>query len=564
MPKVYKNINVYDAALQRYQIVLREFDNYYISVSGGKDSSIMLQLMAQEARKVGKRFSVLYIDLEAQYQSTIQHIDDLINVTRDVVDEWYWVAMPLSLRNAVSALQPKWICWDLKDKEKWVREYPTMRNDVILCTEESHPAGWDWFFRGMEFEEFILWFAKWFNETHGGNTAAGIGIRSDESLNRFRTIISETKERYKDYGWSTRVKLGSKILNTWDFFPLYDWRTEDDWTAVAKLNLIFNPIYELMYKNGLSIHEQRLCQPYGDDQRNGLDQFRSLEPETWEKVLNRVEGVNFGNIYCRTSLLGNIKSEKPDGMSWEQYAVFLLESIGMYAPEVRDHYHTKICTFLKWYEREGITLKDIPDAEDRKLEAAKKVASWRRVARAIEKNDFWMSRLSFGETKSDVKRLFELKKKYKNIIRPQDTDSKKLKRVAEQIEKMEVSVGMKRMKNTDPKFYEYLGPVFGSRKVQRITQDRFYDDPEKQWIITESRTGAVELAISLKDNCIKNIYAENETDLITVLESLYSEVSSGVVPERYREAFKKSGYALIDKSKNFITIYGGLYNESNN
>lgn len=438
VPKIYKDINVYDAAINRYDIILNEFDNYYVSVSGGKDSSIMLQLMAQEARKYGKKFSVLYIDLEAQYQATIGHINALIDATKDVVENWYWCALPLSLRNAVSAIQPKWICWDKKDKKKWVREYPTKREDVVLVTEDSLPAGWDWFFRGMEFEEFILWFAKWFNETHGGKTAAGIGIRSDESLNRFRTIVSDKKERYKNYPWTTRAHCKSEVLNCWNFFPLYDWRTEDDWTAVAKLNLLFNPIYELMYKNGLSIYEQRLCQPYGDDQRKGLDQYRTLEPETWEKVLNRVEGVNFGNIYCRTSLLGNIKSEKPDNLTWEQYAVFLLESIGMYAPEVRDHYHTKIKTFLQWYEKDGISLDQIPDEADKKLESSKKTASWRRIARAIEKNDFWMSRLSFGETKKDVQRLFELKKKYHNIIRPQDTDSKKLKRVAEQLEKKEV------------------------------------------------------------------------------------------------------------------------------
>lgn len=438
MPKIYKDINVYDAAINRYDIILNEFDNYYVSVSGGKDSSIMLQLMAQEARKYGKKFSVLYIDLEAQYQATIGHINALIDATKDVVENWYWCALPLSLRNAVSAIQPKWICWDKKDKKKWVREYPTKREDVVLVTEDSLPDGWDWFFRGMEFEEFILWFAKWFNETHGGKTAAGIGIRSDESLNRFRTIVSDKKERYKNYPWTTRAHCKSEVLNCWNFFPLYDWRTEDDWTTVAKLNLLFNPIYELMYKNGLSIYEQRLCQPYGDDQRKGLDQYRTLEPETWEKVLNRVEGVNFGNIYCRTSLLGNIKSEKPDNLTWEQYAVFLLESIGMYAPEVRDHYHTKIKTFLQWYEKYGISLDQIPDEADKKLESSKKAASWRRIARAIEKNDFWMSRLSFGETKKDVQRLFELKKKYHNIIRPQDTDSKKLKHVAEQLEKKEV------------------------------------------------------------------------------------------------------------------------------
>lgn len=435
MGKIYLQKSVYEAAVERIQTTFKEFDNYYVSVSGGKDSSVMLQLMAQEARVAKKKFSVLYIDLEAQYAETIKHINELIDATKDVVDHWYWCALPLSLRNAVSAIQPKWICWDKKEKDKWVRDAPTRRTDVDLITEDSLPAEWTWFFRGMEFEEFIIWFAKWFNETNGGITAAGIGIRSDESLNRFRTIVSEKKERYKDYPWTTRVHMKSKALNVYNFFPIYDWRTEDDWTAIANLGFKFNQIYELMYKNGVSIHEQRLCQPYGDDQRKGLDQFRTLEPETWEKVLRRVEGVNFGNIYCRTSLLGNITSEKPDGLTWQQYAVFLLESIGLYAPEVRDHYYHKIKTFLSWYEDNGQETKDIPDEADGKLEAAKKAASWRRIARAIEKNDFWMSRLSFGETKKDVERMFELKKKYRNLILPQDADTKPLKRVAERLEK---------------------------------------------------------------------------------------------------------------------------------
>lgn len=108
--KIYNDTNVYDAAIKRFDTVLDEFDNYYLSVSGGKDSSIMLQLFAERARKAGKKFSVLYIDLEAQYKATIDHVNELIDCTADVVDKWYWVAMPLSLRNAVSALQPKWIC----------------------------------------------------------------------------------------------------------------------------------------------------------------------------------------------------------------------------------------------------------------------------------------------------------------------------------------------------------------------------------------------------------------------------------------------------------------------
>lgn len=438
MPKIYKqDKNVYEAFNERIEIIFNDFDNYYFAVSGGKDSSIMVQLAARKAREMGKKFSVLYIDFEAQYTATIDHIYTLIDEVSDVLERWYWCCLPMSLRNAVSVIQPKWICWDKKDKQKWVRDFPKSK---WLITEDTMPKEWTWFERGMEFEDFILYFAKYFNDIHGGISAGGIGIRSDESLNRFRTIVSETKVTWKDYSWTTQVKLKGKPLNTYSFFPMFDWRTEDDWTAVARFDLKFNEIYELMYKNGLSIHEQRLCQPYGDDQKNGLDQFRALEPETWEKVLNRVHGVNFGNIYCRTALLGNLQSEKPDGMTWQQYCVFLLESLGLYAPELRDHYYRKIRTFLNWYEKnQGIKVEDIKDEEDKHLESSKKVASWRRVARAIERNDFWMKRLSFGQTKGDVEKLFELKKKYADLLHEGVSNDKNLNEIAKGMDENEKS-----------------------------------------------------------------------------------------------------------------------------
>jgi predicted phosphoadenosine phosphosulfate sulfurtransferase len=430
VPKIYKDQNVLDAAFERFEIMFQNFDNIYLSVSGGKDSSVMLQLCAMVARKMKRKFSILFVDLEAQYKATIEHVEELRNDYKDVIDRFYWVCLPLSLRNAVSVIQPKWICWDENDKKKWVRDMPKGK-DVI--NTKKLPKDWDWFEKGMEFEDFILYFGKWFSEKNGP-TAAGIGIRTNESFNRFRTIVSEKKTRFNNYGWTTQIKIQGNPIDIYNFYPLYDWETEDVWGAVAKLDLKFNQIYELMYKNGLSIHEQRLCQPYGDDQRNGLDQFRALEPETWEKVVNRVHGVNFGNIYARTSLLGNIKSEKPDSMSWEQYAVFLLESLGLYAPELRDHYYRKIKKFFQWYEKQGISINDVKDEDDRKLESAKKVASWRRIARAIEKNDFWMKGLSFSQTKSDVQKLYCLKKKYKNIIFGKDTNDKHLKQIAEEME----------------------------------------------------------------------------------------------------------------------------------
>lgn len=410
MPKKYLNKNVYQVALERYDFIFQEFDNIYFSISGGKDSSVMWQLALQKAKEYNKKIDMLYIDLEAQYKATIDHVEEVIE-DDEHINRVYWVCMPLNLRNAVSIVQPRWTCWGKEDKKKWVRPMP--KNKWVINEDNCK---WGWFRPQMEFEEFIILFAKWYADEYG-KAAAGIGIRSNESLNRFRTIISERKTPYKNKPWTTQVKVNSKPINAYNFFPIYDWRAEDVWTAVSKYDLKFNEIYELMYKNGLSIYEQRLCQPYGDDQRNGLDQFKALEPETWEKVLHRVNGVNFGNIYARTSLLGNIKSEKPDNISWEQYAVYLLESIRIYAPELEDHYYRKIKTFMSWYEdKENITVEKIPDETDKKLESSKKATSWRRIARAIEKNDFWMKRLSFSSTKTDIERLNELKKKYSNIL----------------------------------------------------------------------------------------------------------------------------------------------------
>ena len=428
MPKIYNTKDVYTAAMERLEYIFDSFDHYLFSVSGGKDSSVMLQLAAKKAREKGVKFSVLYIDLEAQYKATITHIEELITEVEDVLEKWYWIALPLSLRNAVSIIQPKWICWNKPEQNRWVRDMP--QNKWII-NEENYPKEWTWFHKGMEFEEFTLYFSLWFQKKFHGTIACGIGIRSKESLNRFRTIINKQKECYEGKKWTTRVKKGGKLTNVYNFYPIYDWDATDIWTAISKLNLKYNQIYEQLYKNGVSIYEQRLCQPYGDDQKKSLDQFKSLEYETWDKVLNRVHGVNFGNIYCKTGLLGFFKTEKPETMTWQQYTVFLLESIGLYAPELRDHYYRKIKIFLNWHEKKsGLTMEYMQDEADKKLENAKKVASWRRIARAIEHNDFWLKSLSFSQSKSDVKKLIELHRKYKNIIDP-NTTNKEFKKVIE-------------------------------------------------------------------------------------------------------------------------------------
>jgi predicted phosphoadenosine phosphosulfate sulfurtransferase len=418
--KLYdENKNVLEATWERLDIVFNEFDNICISLSGGKDSSVMYQLAIMKAKQYNKKIDVMYIDMEAQYLITLEHIKELTENEKMVKNFWH-ICLPLSLRNAVSIFEPRWICWEEEKKEKWIRELP---ENSINIKDNLFEEFYEY---GMEFEEFVPKFEKWYEEKNDGLSAHLVGIRSDESLNRWRTIASNKKTKYKDYQWTTFNK---SLQRCYSVYPIYDWRTQDIWTAVAKLDLKYNEVYELMYKNGVSIHEQRLCQPFGDDQKNGLDQYKSIESENWEKLLNRVAGVNFGNIYCRTSALGNIKSEKPDHLSWQEWSLFLLESIGIYNERLEKHYADRIRKFIKyWDEKCGCSLENIKDFSDLKLESEKRVASWRRIGRALERNDFFMSRLSFGQTKSDVILLKELVEKWDNILTIEETNSTPLKR----------------------------------------------------------------------------------------------------------------------------------------
>lgn len=426
--KVYTDKNVFDASLERIEFAFDNFDNLCVSYSGGKDSTVMIQLVNMIAKKRNRKFDVLFIDMEAQYLMTIEHIKTLKNKL-ECIRDFYWVCLPLSLRNAVSVFEPRWICWEKAKKDKWVREMPE-----FAINEDNNIFP---FFRyAMEFEEFVPEFEKWYQEKKGGMCGSFVGIRCDESLNRFRTIVSQKKDRLKDKPWTTRNK---PLKNSYSIYPIYDYRTEDVWIATFNNNFEYNYVYELMYKNGLGIHQQRLCQPFGDDQKNGLDQYRAIEAENWDKLLKRVAGVNFGNIYCRTSALGNIKSEKPEHLTWQEWALYLLESIGIYNKKLEKHYAIKIKKFFKyWEEKCGCTLDMIEDEADKKMESLKIVPSWRRVARALERNDFFLTRLSFGETKSDLQYLKDMIYGCNNLYDENSTDSKPLKRLYNKVkEEME-------------------------------------------------------------------------------------------------------------------------------
>lgn len=392
--KKYQEFTVLTAAKDRISKTFDDFEKIYISFSGGKDSSVMTHLVLDEAIKRNRKVGLLIIDLEAQYKDTIDHITRMVEIYKENM-ELFWVCVPLLLRNAVSNFEPRWVCWDKDKQNMWVREMPECAK-----TQKDLP----FFIDKMEFEEFIVLFGEWYGE--GKKTAAFIGIRADESLHRYRAIASnKVGLMHKDYKWTTKIS-----KNLFNIYPIYDWKTEDIWVFHGKYpDRPHNKIYDKMNMAGVKLSQQRLCQPYGDDQRRGLWLYHIIEPQTWYKVVARVNGANSGAMYIQENgnMTGYNKITKPNGHTWESFCNLLLRTLPR---KTREHYRYRFKKFISGWRDRGYN--KIPEEAPEELEAKCWAPSWRRMCKCILRNDYWCKSLGQTQPKSEAYGKFkEIQKK---------------------------------------------------------------------------------------------------------------------------------------------------------
>lgn len=395
--KRYQEDSVFLATQKRISFVFDNFDRICVSFSGGKDSTVMLHMVMDEARKRNRIVGVLLIDLEAQYQDTIKHALNLVEIYKENI-ELFWVCVPMLLRNAVTQFEPRWIAWDKQKKDIWVREMPSFAK-----TEADFP----FYIPPMEFEEFIVLFPQWYSQ--GKATAQFVGIRADESLHRYLAVANQKKGiTFEGHKWTTKIS-----KNVFSVYPIYDWKTEDIWTYHVKFpDKPYNVVYEKMYKAGVKLGDQRLCQPYGDDQKKGLWLYHILEPDTWYKLITRVNGANSGALYIQEkgNMTGYHKITKPEHHSWRSFCNLLLLSL---PKKMRAHYILRFKKFLSGWQDRGYTV--IPDEAPLELENLQWAPSWRRLCRVLLRNDYWCKGLGQTQPKSEAYGKFKELMKSKKL-----------------------------------------------------------------------------------------------------------------------------------------------------
>ena len=436
MTREYTGQNVYDAFQDRLRYIFEEFDNIFVSFSGGKDSGLLLNLTLDFQKKYypDKKIGVFHQDFEAQYTVTTEYVERTFNRIKDGTEP-YWVCLPMAVRTALSSYQMYWYPWDDSMEKAWCRPMP--QHDYVINLQNNPITTYKY---RMHQEDLAKQFGRWYRKSHGSKkTVCLLGIRTDESLQRYSSILN------KKYGYNGECWISKQFKDVWAASPIYDWSNSDVWHANYLFGYDYNKLYDLYYMAGLKPDQMRVASPFNDYAKDSLNLYRVIDPKIWAKLVGRVRGANFGSIYGKTKALGYRSLTLPKGHTWESYTKFLLDTLPV---RLRSNYIKKFKTSIDFWHKTGgglderviqelidrgynvrrngvsnytvmknsrvIFVGKIPDHTD-DIKSTKDIPSWKRMCYCILKNDHTCRFMGFSLTKEQQKKVDILKRKYSKV-----------------------------------------------------------------------------------------------------------------------------------------------------
>lgn len=309
LKQVYINKNVIDVARERMSYIFDEFENIIVSISGGKDSTVLAHLALMEAHRRGRKVGLFFLDEEVVYDSTIKQIEYLMSMYPENTTK-LWLQIEFNLTNATSLTESQLRCWEAGKHKIWMRSkqkdsiqhkpWPIERETI---RDKNKGFG---FYDALE------------NFQHSReNTAFLVGLRATESPNRWRAVSKNPG--YKNVFWCTRKPHGSAA-----FYPLYDWNFHDIWKYIYDNQLPYSKIYDYMYKKGTGLQEIRVSSLIHEKSFKALVDLPEFEPKTYNRLLKRVKGISIGNLYGKDSKMLKVRKLPKNFKTWMEYRDFLL------------------------------------------------------------------------------------------------------------------------------------------------------------------------------------------------------------------------------------------------
>ncbi|MHD0315977.1 phosphoadenosine phosphosulfate reductase domain-containing protein [Fusobacterium sp. THCT1E2] len=312
--QMYTNKNVLEASKERISFLFDNFKNICVSISGGKDSTVLAHLVLKEAVKRNRKVGLFFLDEEVVYSSTIKQIKYLMNLfPQNTIN--YWLQIEFNLTNATSITEGQLKCWEKNKSHLWMRtkeKYSIQNKPWDIKTETIRDKN-----KGFGFYDVIENFQKLKNDT-----IFLVGLRATESPNRWGAVV---KNPVNVNGtlvyWGTKLK-----YENFSFYPIYDWNFHDVWKYIYNEKLKYSKIYDYQYKKGTGLREIRVSSLIHEKSFKALVDLPEFEPKTYDKLLKRIAGISIGNLYGKDSKMLRCTKLPKNYNSWKEYRDFLLKT----------------------------------------------------------------------------------------------------------------------------------------------------------------------------------------------------------------------------------------------
>lgn len=292
------DMTVFEAALARIRWIFEEFDGKVcVTSSGGKDSTVVLELAARAAKEVGAGpLKVWWLDQEAEFDSTVDYQRYLAYERDDIDFRWYQVPFPME--NSMNLENPWFNVWG--EGEEWLRPKEESSIHENVYTKPN-----------AIFYDLLDAIRK---QDFPGHVTLD-GMRMEESPSRRMMVLSNPQ--YKWVTWSSNKKQPR-------FQPIYDWTYRDIWAAIEQNGWRYNRHYDHMYRFGTPTRNMRVSSFTHNQSLNTVLYLQEVEPALWERATKRFPGLaTFGQLKADQY----VKELPYMFQSWNEYMHYLIDNL---------------------------------------------------------------------------------------------------------------------------------------------------------------------------------------------------------------------------------------------
>lgn len=303
-------ITVFDAALERIRWLMDEFDGKVaVYSSGGKDSTVIMELACQAAAEKGYGPPpVIFLDQEVEFQGTVEYQRRCAYERSDIA--FYWYQVPFYMGNATNHDEGYLHAWG-EDAPMWMRDRePCSFKDNRWIEERT----------GANFYKLLDKIGE--DDFHGYVSLDG--LRIEESPDRRLHTISQPCYKWVTWSAGSHTAWRRNEFHRYRFHPIYDWRHEDIWKAIEENGWDYNGHYDEMFRWGVKKPNMRVSSITHSKALGSLAYLQEVEPETWEMLTARLEGINS---------FGQTRGEEGQWTlpymfaSWYEYMCHLIEKV---------------------------------------------------------------------------------------------------------------------------------------------------------------------------------------------------------------------------------------------